>query len=118
VVGVLVHKGQQFVTNNGLHDDTVFIPLSQGQRLFGLGDAIGVLVADPFRAEDSERLVAELRSVLYARHAVPDSDADAITVLAIQQFVRPMLLVGTALKVLLGAIGTGILAIAGAAWRT
>jgi len=114
VVGVLVHKGPQFVTNNGLHDDTVFIPLSEGQRLFGMGDAIGMLVADPFRAEDSERLTAELRSVLYARHRIPESDADAISLLAIQQFVRPMLLVGTALQVLLGAIGTGILAIAGA----
>lgn len=114
VVGVLARKGPQFVTNNGLHDDTVFIPLSLGQRLFGLGDAIGILVADPFRAEESERLTSELRAVLYARHRIPESDADAISVLAIQQFVRPMLLVGTALQVLLGAIGTGILAIAGA----
>lgn len=114
VVGVLAHKGPQFVTNNGLHDDTVFIPLSEGQRLFGLGDAIGVLIADAFRAEDSERLTSELRAVLYARHRIPESDPDAITVLAIQQFVRPMLLVGTALQILLGAIGTGILAIAGA----
>ena len=113
VVGVLTRKGQQFVTNEGLHDDTVFVPLSRGQRLFGMGDAIGALVADPFRAEDSERLSAELRAILFARHRVPESDPDAISIHQIQQFVRPMLLVGTALRVLLGAIGTGILAIAG-----
>ena len=114
VVGVLARKGQQFVTNYGLHDDTVFVPLSRGQRLFGMGDSIGVLIADPFRAEDSERLRAELRAILFARHRVPESDPDAIGFLEIQQFVRPMLLVGTALRILLGAIGTGILAIAGA----
>ena len=114
VVGVLARKGQQFVTNQGLHDDTVFVPLSRGQKLFGMGDAIGMLVADPFRAEDSERLSAELHAVLFARHRIPESDPDAISFLEIQQFVRPMLLVGTALRVLLGAIGTGILAIAGA----
>jgi putative ABC transport system permease protein len=114
VVGVLARKGQQFVTNEGLHDDTVFVPLSRGQKLFGMGDAIGVLIADPFRAEDGERLVAELRAILFARHRIPESDPDAISLLEIQQFVRPMLLVGSALRVLLGAIGTGILAIAGA----
>jgi putative ABC transport system permease protein len=114
VVGVLARKGQQFVTNEGLHDDTVFVPLSRGQRLFGMGEAIGVLIADPFRAEDSERLSAELRTLLFARHHIPESDRDAISFLEIQEFVRPMLLVGTALRVLLGAIGTGILAIAGA----
>lgn len=114
VVGVLTRKGQQFVTNEGLHDDTVFVPLSRGQRLFGMGDAIGVLIADPFRAEDSARLRAEVRAVLFARHRIPESDPDAIGFLEIQEFVEPMLLVGTALRVLLGAIGTGILAIAGA----
>jgi putative ABC transport system permease protein len=114
VIGVLERKGAQFVTNSGLHDDTAFVPLSRGQRLFGMGDAIGDLVADPLRAEDSERLREELRRVLYARHRIPASDRDAISFLEIQDFVRPMLLVGAALRVLLGAIGTGVLAIAGA----
>lgn len=114
VVGVLAKKGAQFVVNNGLHDDTVFVALGAGQRLFGLGDRVGTLVVEPWRAEDAERVVTELRAVLYARHHVPLADREAIAVLAIQEFVRPMQRVGVGLEVLLGAIGTGILGIAGA----
>jgi putative ABC transport system permease protein len=113
VIGVLQKKGRQFVTNNGLHDDMMWIPLSQGQRLFDLGDRVGSIVVNPYRLDDVPLLHAELGTALRPYHHVAAEDEEAIRLMSVTQFIKPMKLIGVGLELLFGFIGTVILAMAG-----
>ena len=113
VIGVLEKKGRQFVTNNGLHDDMMWIPLSQGQRLFDLGDRVGSIVVNPYKLDEVPLLHAELGSALRPYHHVAAEDEEAIRLMSVTQFIKPMKLIGVGLELLFGFIGTVILAMAG-----
>ncbi len=112
-IGVLEEKGRQFVTNNGLHDDMMWIPLSQGQRLFDLGDRIGSIVVNPYRLDEVPLLHAELGSALRPYHHVAAEDEEAIRLMSVTEFIKPMKRIAVGLELLFGFIGTVILAMAG-----
>lgn len=114
VVGSLRYKGAQLVTNNGLHDDMIFIPMGAAQRLFDTGDVVGALLAEPHRIDETEQMKAEIRAAIGARHRLDPSDEQAVDFFAMREAMDPMLILGTGLEILLGAIGTVILAMAGA----
>lgn len=114
VVGVLERKGQQFVTNNGLHDDMMWIPLSQGQRLFEERNRIGSLLVHPWRLDETDQLRAELLAALRPPHHIAPEDDEAFMVMAVQEFIAPMKRIGVGLELLLGFVGTIVLAMAGA----
>ena len=113
VIGVLRRKGQQFVTNSALHDDMIFIPLARGQRIFDLGDAIGSVLLDPHRVDETDRLRAELRAVIWPQHHLAPEDDHAVRTMAVAEFSRPIKRIGRGLELLLGCIGTVILGMAG-----
>ena len=114
VIGTLLWKGEQLVTNNGKHDDMIFIPLGAGQRLFHLDDAVGSVLVEPHRIDESDALKAELRTVLWDRHRLAPEEDQAIQILAMRDIMDPMLRMGIGLEILLGFVGTLILAMAGA----
>jgi ABC-type antimicrobial peptide transport system permease subunit len=113
VIGVLRHKGQQFITNYGLHDDMIFIPLARGQRIFGLGDAVGALLLDPYRIDETDQLRVELRAALWPHHHLAPEEDQALRTMSVQHFIAPMTRIGVGLEILLGGIGTVILGMAG-----
>jgi putative ABC transport system permease protein len=113
VIGVLRRKGQQFMTNRALHDDMVFIPLARGQRIFDLGDAVGTILVDPHRVDETDQLRAELRSVLWPYHHLAPDEEQAVRMMSVQEFAQPIKRIGFGLELLLGCIGTVILGMAG-----
>jgi putative ABC transport system permease protein len=113
VIGVLRSKGQQFVTNQALHDDMVFIPLARGQRIFDLGDAVGSILVDPHRIDETEQVRAELRATLWPHHHLAPHEDRAVRWTKVQDFVAPIVRIGFGLEILLGGIGTVILGMAG-----
>jgi putative ABC transport system permease protein len=114
VVGTLRQKGAQLVTNRGLHDDMIFIPMRAGQRLFGMGDEVGSILAEPYRVDETGLMQAEFRELVGARHHLDPDDEQAVDFFAMRDAMRPMLTLGIGLEVLLGAVGTVILFMAGA----
>jgi putative ABC transport system permease protein len=113
VIGVLRRKGQQFITNNALHDDMIFIPLARGQRIFDLGDAIGSILLDPYRLDETDALRTELRAALWPYHHLAPDEDQAVHMMSVQEFAQPITLIGFGLELLLGCIGTVILGMAG-----
>jgi len=114
VIGALHHKGSQLSTNNALHDDMIFIPMGAGQRLFDIDDAVGEIMVEPQRADEQELLHAELRDVLYSRHRLADDEEQAIVLQSMLDIRESMARLGIGLEILLGFVGTMILAMAGA----
>jgi putative ABC transport system permease protein len=113
VIGVLRHKGQQFVTNLALHDDMIFIPLRRGQRIFDLGDAIGSVLLDPHRSDETDALRVELRAALWPYHHLAPEEDEAVRFMSVAEFAGPIKRIGFGLELLLGGIGTVILGMAG-----
>ena len=113
VVGVLARKGAQYMTNNAPNDQMVFIPLSQGQRLFGLGREVGAIFANPWRVDEASQLEAELRAALLPFHRVLPEDREAIQTLSVPELTRPFATAALGLEILLGVVGTIVLAMAG-----
>jgi putative ABC transport system permease protein len=113
VIGVLRRKGQQFVTNRALHDDMIFIPLGSGQRLFQTGDGIESLLLDPWRLDETDSMRAELRAALWPYHHLAPEEEQAVRFMSVQDFAAPLTRIGVGLELLLGFIGTVILAMAG-----
>jgi putative ABC transport system permease protein len=113
VIGVLKRKGNQFVTMNGPNDDMIFIPLSQGQRLYRTGDEIEGLLLHPHRLDETGQMVAELRAAIWPHHRIAAHDEQAIGTMAVQEFIVPVKRIAIGLEFLLGFIGTVILAMAG-----
>jgi len=65
VIGVMQKKG----TSLGWDvDDVIFIPVTSGQDLFGTDSLFEILASTP-RAEDVERAIAQIKSILVKRHA-------------------------------------------------
>ncbi len=65
VVGVMQKKG----TSLGWDiDDVVFIPVTSGQELFDTDGLFEILASTP-RGEDTERAIAQIKSILIRRHA-------------------------------------------------
>ena len=114
VVGTLRHKGAQLSTNNALHDDMIFIPMRAGQRLFDIGEAVGEIMVEPMRADEKNLMHAQLRDVLYARHRLADDEDQAVVLQSMLEIRDSMARLGIGLEILLGFIGTMILAMAGA----
>jgi putative ABC transport system permease protein len=113
VIGVLARKGAQYVTNSAPHDEMVFVPLSQGQRLFARGDALDAILVAPWRLDEAKRLEAELRAALLPFHRVSPEDDEAIHVMSIPEITAPFVKIALGLELLLGFIGTVVLAMAG-----
>jgi putative ABC transport system permease protein len=113
VIGVLRKKGNQFVTNNGPHDQMIFIPMGRAQRLFDMDNGIGSLIADAPHPDAAAQVEAELRAALVAHHRIDPGDEEALGVMSLPQLTRSFLQIGVGLKLLLGFIGTLMLAMAG-----
>jgi putative ABC transport system permease protein len=113
VIGVLERKGLQFFIYGDLHDNTVWIPLRAGQRLFGPSDRVDRIFFEPERLADEAALHASVRRILaHAHHFDPD-DGEALFLESVPQRVQPIRNVTVALHVLLGIVGTVTLAMAG-----
>lgn len=113
VVGVLERVGEQLMVNQALHDDMVFIPLSQGQRIFGLGRAVGSIYLEPQRMEETALLQAEFQRAIYTRHRVDADDDQAVRYMTVREFADPLKRIGSGLQLMLGFVGTVMLAMAG-----
>lgn len=113
VVGVLAAKGAQYITNQAPHDEMIWIPLSQGQRLFDAGNAIGSILVDPWRLDELEAIDRELRAALFPRHRVLPDDKEAIAMFSVPETAAPFVNLALGMKLLLGFIGTVVLAMAG-----
>ena len=114
VIGTLRWKGEQLMTNNGKHDDMIFIPLGAGQRLFDLDHAVGSVLVEPHRIDETEALKTELHRVLWDHHRLAPEEDQAIQIQSTREVMDPMLNMGIGLELLLGFVGTLILAMAGA----
>jgi putative ABC transport system permease protein len=114
VIGTLRAKGNQLMTNNGPHDEMIFVPLGAGQRLFDLGDAVGALFAEPHRVDETDAVRSEIRAILWSRHRLAPEEDQAVDIGAVREIEAPMKRLGIGLEILLGSVGTLILAMAGA----
>jgi putative ABC transport system permease protein len=113
VIGVLARKGRQLITFDDLDDNMIFIPLEVGLRTLGRGKEIGHFFLEPRRLADEVALRAETRAALRPLHHLAADDAEAITFLSVPEIARPTRNIFVALQVLLGAVGTVTLAMAG-----
>lgn len=106
VVGVLAEKGFQLMTNYDVHDNMVFVPLSAGRALFGVGHHLERLYLDPRRLEDEPAVRAEVMAALRPAHHVDAADAEAIRSMSVPEVMEPTRRIGFGLQVMLGFIGT------------
>jgi putative ABC transport system permease protein len=113
VVGVLEQKGFQFFTNSDIHDRMAFIPFTAGRRLMDEDNTIQTLYLNPWRIDEEAALQAEIKAILWPRHRVQDGDDEAIQTMSVPAVMTPMRNIFVALKIVLGAIGTITLAMAG-----
>ncbi len=113
VIGVLRKKGNQFVTNNGLHDEMIFIPMGRAQRLFDMGDQVGSLLANAYRRDEAAQVEVELRAAIVPFHRIDPDDEGALGVMSLPQLTHSFMQIAIGLELLLGFIGTVMLAMAG-----
>ena len=113
VIGVLARKGAQYVSNNAPHDQMVFIPMSPGQRLFGVRDDVGWIMVDPWRLDEVDALEAQVRAALFPYHRISPEDEEAIQLMSIPEVSGPFVAIGLGLELLLGFVGTLVLTMAG-----
>ncbi len=113
VIGVLRAKGMQFMTNMAPHDQMIFIPHARAQRLFDLRDGIGTILLDPYRLDEMDRVSAELDVALRPFHRLSPDDEEAIRTFSVPEITEPFRLIAIGLEMLLGFIGTVMLAMAG-----
>jgi putative ABC transport system permease protein len=113
VIGVLERKGAQLVINNALHDDMVFVPLGAAQRAFDRGDEVNGLAANPRHLDQIEAMHQQIRAVLAPLHHVSPDDTEAVRVQSITEFTAGITSIAVGLRVLLGLVGAGTLALAG-----
>jgi putative ABC transport system permease protein len=113
VIGVLEKKGAQLVMNNALHDDMVFVPLSAAQRAFGAGDRTHGLAADPRRRDLIDAMHGQIRAALFPRHHIRPDDTEAVRLQSITEFTAGSMAIAAGLRVILGLVGAGTLALAG-----
>ena len=113
VIGVLEAKGFQLFTNYDWHDRMVWIPLRSGRRLFGTGTNVGILYLDLRRIEDERLMRSQLRAALWPPLHLHDDENEAIRFESVPYYISPFRRVTASLTILLGAIGTITLAMAG-----
>lgn len=113
VIGVLEEKGFQLVTVRDLHDNTVFVPLRPGLRVFGEREAVRTVYLEAHSPAGAQQLIAEARADLWRRHALPAVETDAFRFHSIPGLLRPVRRVLAGLHATLGVIGAASLAIAG-----
>jgi putative ABC transport system permease protein len=113
VVGIMRPKGFQLVTHLARHDEMVFVPLSTGQSALRRGDEVDHLLLDPLLVEESEVLHGEVVASLAPLHHIPSTEAEAFSFYSVPEMLGPVRKVGVALQLLMGAIGTVTLAMAG-----
>jgi putative ABC transport system permease protein len=113
VIGILARKGRQLIALDDLDDRMIFIPLEVGLRTLGRGKEIGHFFVVPRRLADESALRAQTHAALRPLHHLGVDDAEAITFLSVPEIARPTRNIFAALQILLGAVGTVTLAMAG-----
>jgi len=113
VIGVLERKGFQLVTIKEIHDNSVFVPLTIGSDVAGVGQEIGHLLVEPCDIGAGAALRAEVRAALARRHRIAPEDDEAIEFISIPDITAPIRRVSAGLVILLGLVGTVTLWIAG-----
>jgi putative ABC transport system permease protein len=113
VIGVLERKGPQLVMNNALHDDMVFVPLAAAQRAFDLGDRTHGLLANPRRRDAIDAMHAQIRAALWPAHHIRPDDDEAVKLQSVTEFTAGVTAIAVGLRVILGLVGAGTLALAG-----
>lgn len=113
VIGVLERKGMQLVTNMDLHDNMVFLPLRSGRRALGHGREIHTLYLNLWRIDEEPALRAEAHASLWPFHHLAEADEAAVNFQSIPELAEPTRNIMTALRALLGMVGTVALAMAG-----
>ncbi len=106
-------QGPQLVVNWGLHDDMVFVPLRSAKPIFGQGDGVDIMYAQPRRLDDIPQMGRQVRAVLARWNHLDPADLDALQVQSVTQYIEPFRKIGVGLQLLLGFIGTVALAMAG-----
>jgi putative ABC transport system permease protein len=116
VIGVLRRKGSQLARGGqyDLHDNMVFLPLDPGRDVIGKRDALDNLYVNPQRIDEIPLIEREIRAVLDRRHHIDPADREAIHIQSMHGLLAPTRVVGLALQILLGGVGTVTLVLGGA----
>lgn len=113
VIGVLVRKGWQFMTNSDIHDRMIFVPLSAGLRALGDGETIETILVEPRRIQDEPVVRREVRAALWPLHNLPPEETRAVSFMSVPEISEPSRRIFFVLQLLLGVVGTVTLAMAG-----
>jgi putative ABC transport system permease protein len=116
VIGVLRRKGSQLVRGGqyDLHDNMVFLPLRPGRDVIGRRSELDQIYVDPQRIEEIPGIKGAIRAVLDPRHRIEPADVEAVRIDSVHDLLAPTRVVGLALQILLGGVGTVTLLLGGA----
>ncbi len=113
VLGVARDKEGQTSQINSRHDETILIPMSTMQELWGDGRSVDILFLTPTDKTRSSELVTQLRTAMAKRHHYDPTDEEALTIFDFNEFEALLNLLTTGLTLLLGLIGIATLFIGG-----
>lgn len=111
VIGTMPKKMQTSM-NNGPDDRRAIIPFSTLQSIYG-NRYLGELIVKPARAEDSEKVIQEIRRVLGKKYKFDPTDERAIPIWDMIENERISRKVGLGISIFLAVIGVMTLTIAG-----
>ncbi len=107
VVGVLRKDMEIYLF--GDVEESVVIPNSLLQQLFGRGNRIGVLAVTGEPGKEIEKLEEECRQVIYANHMIAPADTNAIWSFNLEDQVKRVRMLLWGLKLLTWIVGMGTL---------
>ncbi len=113
VIGVARGKEGQTSQINSRHDETILIPMSTIQELWGDGRSIDMLFLTPADKSRSSELVTQLREAMARRHHFDPTDEEALMIFDFNEFEALLNMLTTGLTLLLGLVGITTLFVGG-----
>ena len=113
VIGVARDKEGQTSQINSRHDETILIPMSTMQELWGDGRSVDMLFLSPADPSRSSELVTQLRTALARKYHFDPADEEALMIFDFNEFEALLNLLTTGLTLLLGLVGITTLFIGG-----
>jgi putative ABC transport system permease protein len=116
VIGVMRRKGSQLVRGGqyDFHDNMVFLPLGSGRDVIGKRDQLDQIYVNPQRIDEIPLIERKIHAVLERRQHIDPADEEAIHIESVHHVLAPTRIVGLALQILLGGVGTVTLVLGGA----
>lgn len=113
VVGVARDKEGQTSQINSRHDETILIPMSTMQELWGDGRHFEIIFITPTDLTRSSELVSSFRQAMGKRHHFDPEDEEALMIFDFNEFEVLFKILTTGLTLLLGLIGITTLFVGG-----